>query len=126
MISYNLFTTGENMKHYFKIAYFYYMYIMIFFDFMQFNFASILKATGNQNYASKVFFFIYYILGVPLNLFMLKWNGMEGIWQGMLLLSILNNILQYYKICRFQMFSNFIIIIILHKLVRITDNKIFS
>ncbi len=126
MISYNLFTTDENMKHYFKIAYFYYMYIMIFFDFMQFILASILKVTGNHNYASKVFFFIYYILGVPLNLFMLKWNGMEGIWQGMLLLSILNNILQYYKICRFQMFSNFMIIIILHKLVRFTDNKIFS
>ena len=99
---------------------------MIFFDFMQFNFASILKATGNQHAASKLFFFIYYILGIPLNLFMLKWNGMEGIWQGLLLLTILNNILQYYKICRFQMFSNFMIIIILQKPVRTTDNKILS
>ena len=67
---YKYFTTDVLMGGYFNLSYGFYINGMMFADFFQTILGTILRSSGDQNYASSLMIVVFYVVGVPARIFM--------------------------------------------------------
>ena len=95
---YKYFTTDVLMGGYFNLSYGFYINGMMFADFFQTILGTILRSSGDQNYASSLMIVVFYVVGVPASIFMVGVYEMKGSWMAMFVCYWILCLLYFWKV----------------------------